>query len=460
MESSQLQSSWRDPNGFVFRQNGVIYRQINKSYAADYRLFLSSGLYNELTEHGLLISHESAKVAPVTPDSSYQVIKPEQIPFISYPYEWCFSQLKSAALTTLKIEQSALKHGLTLKDASAYNIQFFRGRPILIDTLSFEQYHEDQPWTAYRQFCQHFLGPLALMSYRDVRLGKLLQVFIDGLPLDLAHKLLPVRAYARLSFLLHIKLHAKAQEKYSGRKQLLHHRQKYSRLARFGLVDNLCSAIDSLKWRPPKTTWGNYYAEHNYSAVAMRAKKNLVEDFIKRVKPHSVWDLGANTGEFSRLASAAGIHTIGFDNDPAAVERAYLTAVADKDINFLPLVLDLFNPSPGLGWAHQERDSLIKRGPADLVLALALVHHLAIGNNLSFNSIASFLAMLGRWLIIEFVPKTDSQIMKMLLFRKDIFSDYNLANFEQDFRFFFTIEARSVIPDSGRILYLMRNKNI
>ena len=208
-----LPGSFRDPSGFLFRRGGTLYRQVNRVYREDYDLLLSSGLYDELAEAGLLVRHVTADIEPFIPDRSYLVIKPEEVGFISYPYEWCFSQLRDAALATLEIQKKAIDRGMSLKDASAYNIQFVRGRPTLIDTLSFEKYPEGRPWVAYSQFCRHFLAPLYLMSRKDVRLSSLLRVNIDGIPLDLASGLLPFRTRFRLPALLHIHLHARSEKK-------------------------------------------------------------------------------------------------------------------------------------------------------------------------------------------------------------------------------------------------------
>ena len=170
--------SFRDSNGFVFWQDGALYRQVNTSYKDNYEHLMESGLYEVLVSGGLLLPHEEVNIQSSQPDLAYKVIRPELIPFISYPYEWCFSQLKDAALTTLEIQKTCLDFGMSLKDCSAYNIQFRKGKPVLIDTLSFEKYREGQPWVAYRQFCQHFLAPLALMSHKDIRLNQLLRVYI------------------------------------------------------------------------------------------------------------------------------------------------------------------------------------------------------------------------------------------------------------------------------------------
>src|SRR6185503_16964008 len=201
-QGGQLSASFRDPSGFLFSRGGVLYRQVNRKYEQEYARLMESGLYEKLVKAGLLIPHLEVDEAPaeseVTRAFAYKIIQPERAPFISYPYEWSFGQLKDAALATLSIQRRALKVGMSLKDASAYNIQFVRGKPTLIDTLSFEIYKEGQPWVAYRQSCQHFLAPLALMALKDVRLNQLLRVYIDGVPLDLASGLLPAKT--RLNF--------------------------------------------------------------------------------------------------------------------------------------------------------------------------------------------------------------------------------------------------------------------
>ncbi|MFO7997103.1 MAG: SAM-dependent methyltransferase [Dehalococcoidia bacterium] len=453
--SAQLPASFRDPSGFLFRQDSVIYRQINLVYKDDYDHFMASGLYRALVDDNLLIPHEEAGIGPPVPELAYKVIKPERVPFISYPYEWCFSQLRDAALATLKIQRKALDFGMSLRDSSAYNIQFKDARPIFIDTLSFGKYLEGQPWVAYRQFCQHFLAPLALMSYKDVRLSQLLSTYIDGVPLDLASCLLPWRTRLRFSLLSHIHLHARSQKRFADKPVNVGGR-RMSRYALLGIINSLESAVGKLKWQAGGTEWADYYRDTNYSAQAFEHKKTIVAEFLDRVRPATVWDMGANVGTFSRLASDRGIPTISFDVDPAAVEKNYLDCVARGDTNILPLVVDLTNPSPGIGWENRERMSLKERGPADAVLALALIHHLAISNNVPLGKIAGFLGEISRWLIIEFVPKTDSQVQRLLATREDVFPDYTRRAFEKEFSRYFTVADSADIRESERTLYLMR----
>ncbi len=454
--SGQLSASFRDPSGFLFSRGGTLYRQVNRKYEQEYARLMDSGLYDKLVKAGLLIPHIEVDQPAAESGTAYKIIQPERVPFISYPYEWSFGQMKDAALATLSIQRRALKAGMSLKDASAYNIQFVRGKATLIDTLSFEIYKEGQPWVAYRQFCQHFLAPLALMALRDVRLNQLLRVYIDGVPLDLASELLPTRTRFNFGLLTHLHLHAGAQKKYSGA-DVRSRAATMTKQAMTGLIDSLDSVVRKLNWSPGGTEWGNYYDITNYSDAAFEHKKQLVGEWAARVKPALVWDLGANNGVFSRVACQSGAYVVSSDVDPAAVEQNYRISREAKEQNLLPLLLDLTNPSPSIGWANQERDSFCGRGPADMVLALALVHHLAISNNVPLLQLADFLATWGKWLVIEFVPKSDSQVQKLLVSREDIFPTYNLEGFEAAFKQRFNLREAVQVQESERVLYLMES---
>ena len=451
--------SFRDPSGFLFFRDGTIFRQVNQAYKDNYDHLMQSGLYQHLVESGLLISHQEVGLDLAASRDAYKVIQPEAVPFISYPYEWCFGQLKDAALTTLRIQKRALDYDMSLKDSSAYNIQFIRGKPMLMDTLSFEMYREGAPWVAYRQFCQHFLAPLALMSHTDVRLGQLLRTYIDGIPLDLAATLLPFRSRSNLALLLHVHVHARSQQRFADVEvDKATMQRRVSRQALLGLIDSLESAIRKLQWNPRKTAWADYYQDDSYDRQGIEHKRALVSDFVEEVSPKSVWDIGANTGLFSRIASERNIPTVSLDGDPGSVEINYRQMVSDGETHLLPLVSDLTNPSPAIGWENRERMSLLERGPADMALALALIHHLAISNNVPLDRVADFLAGLCNWLIIEFVPKSDPKVQKLLSTREDIFPGYTQHGFEAEFSRVFTIRRSQQIQNSERVLYLMERK--
>jgi ribosomal protein L11 methylase PrmA len=233
---------------------------------------------------------------------------------------------------------------------------------------------------------------------------------------------------------------------------------KLGRLRFAALIDNLESAVQGLQWQAGGTEWANYYENTNYSPQAHEQKKALVAAFLDQIKPNAVLDLGANTGVFSRLASERGILTLSCDIDPAAVEQNYLTSLKKGESCLLPLILDLTNPSPGIGWENQERGTIFERAPVDTAMALALIHHLAISNNLPLHKIAHFFSHICRSLIIEFVPKQDSQVQRLLSTREDIFFDYTQAAFEREFKEYFAIQQVVKLDGSERTLYLMQKE--
>ena len=452
-----LNSSFRDPSGFVFLEGNNIFRVVNNSYRDDYDKLMSK-LYPALTQAELLISHTEVDFDSTKKANQYKLLQAEKIPFISYPYEWSFSQYKDAALTTLAIQRKALEQGMTLKDASAYNIQFYRGKPIFIDTLSFEKYEEGSPWIAYGQFCRHFLAPLTLMAYHDPRMGAMMRDYIDGIPLDLASGLLPFKSRFRVPLFLHIHLHASSQKRHAdSENKSAKTAKKFSHAAMMGLIDSLENGIKKLRLKTDRTEWGAYYEETILSNDYLLKKQTLVSRFLEDIDAKLVWDVGANDGTFSRLAAKKS-YTVAFDIDHLAVEYNYLKIKEKQENNILPLQLDLTNPSPAIGWNNEERDSVFGRENPDLILALALVHHLAISNNVPLRKLATFFANLTPQLIVEFVPKIDLRVRTLLVTREDIFPDYTKEGFEAAFDEYFTIEDMQKIEGTDRVLYLMQRK--
>lgn len=447
-------SSFKDSDSSVVIINNEIYRQINFSYKDDYDKLMNSGLYDVLIEKGLLISHYEVETDDV---SYYKLLKPEKV-FISYPWEWSFSQIKDAALATLEIQLIALEHGMSLKDANCYNIQFKNNKPLLIDTASFEIYEEGQPWVAYRQFCENFLSILCLMAYKDIRLNSLLVTNINGIPLDLAVKLLPAKLFLNFDLLCHLKLHSMLQNKYAGehKKKL---EVKINLQSQINLVKNLINCVKNIKLKNFHTEWDDYYNFTNYEKESFEHKKEILCKYKNEIEPCNVWDFGANTGLFSRLFLDCSGEVLALDIDPLAVEKNYLTAKKNNEINIRPLVFDLVNPSPSIGWDNHERTNIISRSnKPDLVMALALIHHLRITYNIPFYKIRDYFAQIAPYLIIEFVNKEDSQVKKLLLNRKDVFDDYSIENFERVFGENYEIIDKTSIKNTERFLYLLRRR--
>lgn len=450
---TSLGASFRDPAGYVFKNSkGEVLRRIKPEGRADFDLFVSSGLYKELANDGLIIPHTKV------PSRGHNdlTIKPVQVPFITYPFEWSFSQLKDAALLTLELQRRAMRYDMMLKDASAYNMQFMEGRPVLIDTLSFMAYEPDTPWQAYRQFCQHFLAPLALMAYTDTNLSQLSRVFIDGIPLDMAATLLPRRAKLRPGIAMHLVLHSRAQ-KAKGTEHKAQAR-KVTKASVGAIIDNLEGTIKRLKPRTTSTEWGDYYDRTNYTPDAADKKARQIKALIKPLKVKTALDLGGNDGRYSRPLNDLGILTACTDIDPNAVEANYRVVKQHNEPLMLPMLVDLINPGGAMGWHNNEREPIHERLKTDVVMVLALIHHLAISNNLPFGMIANYFKEFAPYLVLEFVPKEDSQVKKLLSTRKDIFPDYNEEGLVAAFSAHYKILKEARITGTKRTLYLMKRK--
>lgn len=457
MALQPFSGSFRDPAGRVYLQNGIPHRRIHPAGRESYDRLMHSGLYDSLVRDGLLIRHEDLGPLRDQP-GAITVIRPEQVPMISYPYEWCCSQLRDAALLTLQVQRRALEFGMWLKDASAYNVQFVAGRPVLIDTLSLEPY-TPRPWGAYRQFCQHFYAPMLLAARVDLRLVRMQQLFVDGVPIGLVSSLLPRSSWLCAGPLLHFHLHALGERRWATRDDTVRgvdHRS--SPRAALALTDSLERAIEGVRWSS-RSNWRSYYDDQaSYSPQSFAHKVNVVTGWLERIRPPRLWDLGANTGYFSKLAARQGALTVALDADPASVEALCQETRTGNAGELLPLVYDLTNPSPAIGWANGERMTLEERGPADMVVALALVHHVSIANNVPLKTFADYLARLGRRAIVEFVPKADPMAKRMLTAREDVFEDYTGDRFEQAFAARFVLDERVALAGSNRVIYLMTVK--
>ena len=452
-------ASYKDPSGFIFTHQSRVFRAIDASYKKTYDYFMKSGLYERLVNESLLIPHKELRTAKKMGNVKY-ILEPVKIPFISYPYEWCFSQLKEAALITLTIQKIALEYGMILRDASSFNTQIYRGKPIFIDTLSFGVYEEGRPWSAYKQFCEQFLAPLALIAYADPRLSRLSHLFLNGVPLDLAVKLLPWRKKIRQGPLLHLVFHS-SNLRSGSRAGAAKPELFFPKSSMMGLIASLESAIQSITWNPVKTMWSQYNGNNktiSYKQISLEDKKHIVERCIKMCRSKYIWDLGANTGEFSRIAAGLGAFVVSVDSDPSVIEYQYLNNRVGKVSNILPLCIDILNPTPNLGWMNLERESFINRPKPDTILALAIIHHLAIGENIPLSNLAEALSTLTEKLIIEFVPKTDPQVKEMLLFREDIFPSYTQAGFEAAFAKHFSPIFSKRIRATDRWIYVFKKK--
>ena len=434
-----------------------MYRQVNKVFKDDFDHFLSSGCYDHLVKNRWLIPHEEVYENFSRSSDWYKTLRPLRIPFISYPYEWCFDMLKDTALLTLQIAREVLPFGLVLKDATPFNIQWLYGKPVFIDTLSFEKYEPTSPWIAYRQFCECFLSPLLLMSYTNQPLQSLLLTYPEGIPLPITRSLLPWRT--RLSFhtYLHVHLHERLAAKGVGKE--LAQKANFSEKKLLRLFESLKSLIESLDWKDRTTTWSNYYQEANQRKDYVEGKKNIVVGWLNSLpESKTAIDLGANEGEFSFLLSVKNTQAIAVDFDHSALNKLYKKIKQEEVKNILPLLIDLSNPSPSIGLNNNERSSFFQRASVELALALALVHHLAIGKNVPFEKIAELFEKVTTNLIVEFIPKQDDKVQLMLKQKKDIHPGYNEENFLKAFERSFSVLYKKTVPGSDRVLFLMKRK--
>lgn len=452
-----LPASFRDPAGYVFRREGEILRAVTAQGAADYTHFMQCGLGAALTQDNLLLGHVEMQGKPDGWPDVLHVLRPEQLEFVSYPYEWCFSQLKDAALLTLEIQRRALEKGMSLKDASAFNVQFRGGQPVFIDTLSFER-DEGGPWAAYEQFCRHFLAPLLLMKTVSPDIGRLLSGDLGGIGLALASRMLGWRTYLSAGALLHVHLHARAitaQYPAGGMRK-----PEAGRQAKPGLTESLRRAVEGTRLPRSESEWSGY-EDHltHYGAEALEAKSKFVEEAINRTPRGLVYDVGGNTGLYSRMAAAAGHLCVLFDADIACVERAYRRGKEANESRILPLRLDVSNPTPALGVNLCERSSLFERPKAGLVMALALVHHLRLRENIPFGMMADFFSRLGERLLIEWVGPEDEKASVMLAAKKMPPADYNLSAFLDAFSSLYRLTGKLPLAGMDRQLLLFECMN-
>jgi hypothetical protein len=456
MESKRNTSSFRDPSGYVFIEDNKVKRVINQIYFEQYKALTDSGFYKILFDKKYLIPHQE-----VSKTDSEITIEASKIPFINYPYEWSFLQYKHAALLTLKIQKLCLENNFILKDASAFNITFHEGKPIFIDTLSFDFYQENNPWLAYKQFIMHFLGPLVLTKYFGQDHLKILSQNLEGISLQKLSKLLPFKSYLSPTILTNIHLLAKYDKKYESDKKKVNN--NLSKVSHIKLLDGLYDFISNLLV-DEKTEWDHYYNQINYDNVACQFKKEVVKNWFLAIKGKSLIDIGGNDGTFSRELNDLGKLIIVADVDPNAVEQNYKQVLKNKEKMILPIVADVLNPSANYGFNNEERFSFIDRvkdSNLDGCLALAVIHHITLSGNIPFSLSAKFFSKMAPNLLIEFPNRSDSWVQFLLDSKREFknhFDFYNEENFEKEYSVYFEIINKQKIASSERILYSLKRR--
>ena len=413
-------ASYRDPAGFVFTVDGEIYRTITAPAAEHWQFLNETGALRRLVDQGLLLSAEEV-TPPEGCDGFAHVVRHPRLAFVSYPYEWPFAALQQAALLHLDLHLACLDEGVTLIDGSAYNVQFQGARPVFIDLLSLRRYHEGEYWIGHRQFCEQFLNPLLLQAALGVSPAAWYRGAMEGIPGDALMRLLPRRWWLRRGVLQHVVL----PHLLSGRSLTRGAAPPLPRTALMAMLRGLRHAIAGLRAKPTGGRWTGYATENVYGDGDYARKRAFVAAAVRRVAPAMLWDVGCNSGDAAVTALEAGAGTvIGFDSDPDVLNQAYERACREQR-SFLPLLVDMANPSPDGGWNQQERTGIAGRRCADMVTALAVLHHLVIGRNLPLERVVDWLIDLAPAGVVEFVPHGDPMIEGMLRWRdKSQFAGY------------------------------------
>ena len=457
--------SFRDPSARVYQNEGHIYRTMTTAAAEQFDAVRATGLLGELEREGWLVQTQEADPAKLDLplENGGRVLEHERIPFVSYYYEWPFSALKAAALLHLRMHLRALAHGVTLKDATAYNVQFKGAQPVFIDLLSFTPYSEGTIWEGHRQFCEQFLNPLILRALLGVPHNAWCRGSMEGIDSGELSRLLPFRRKLDPKVLMHVTLLSRLQALGAGdREATLETMSAAPVLPRdrfVRMLEKLEGWIEGLKPADiGKTVWADYESDNIYDSDERAVKHDFIARMAAEHRPALLWDIGCNTGEFSQTALKAGAgYVVGFDFDQNALDSAYARS-ADKALPLLPLFLDAANPSPNQGWNERERGGYSSRICADCTLGLALVHHLAIGKNIPLRSVVHWLMDTAPLGVLEFVPKDDSMVRQMLALREDIFPDYTAENFEAYLKEKGEIIGKQQTSKSGRCLYLYQRR--
>lgn len=454
--------SFRDPSGRVYVVDGRVFRTVMPSAVEDFEFVRSKGFLERLIDGGRVIAEK--KVDPgrlgQCAQGAHCVLEHPMLPFVSYPYEWPFAALKAAALLQLDIHLEALDHGVTLSDATAYNIQFRGVDPVFIDNLSFRRYREGEFWIGHRQFCEQFVNPLLLRALLGIPHNSWYRGTLEGITAQDLSRILPWTSKFSWNVLTHVVLQASFQRKSTSKDDAQRITEKKLPLIAFQqMLRGLRKWIAKLEPADTgNTVWADYAQDNSYASDEARAKRRFISEFATATKPKMLWDIGCNTGDYSKAALEAGAeYVVGFDFDQGALDTAFARAKTER-LNFLPLFLDAANPPPSQGWGQTERMGLMQRANADGVLALAVVHHLAIGKNVPLGDVVDWLVSMAPTGIIEFVQKSDPMVQALLQLREDIFDDYNEQSFVSALEAKATIFKSVTVSAAERRLYWFRRR--
>ncbi len=454
--------SWRDRSARVFLHCGKFYRALTAAAARDWSQISATEFFRQATATGEIVqTHPAPELHPLVHSAGYTaVLAHQRVDAISWPWEWSFSMLQTAALLQLNLMARALRENCILSDATPFNFQFAGVRPLLIDTGSLVVLRPVQTWEGYRQFCQQFLYPLLLQAWKGVDFQPWLRGRMEGIPAEQFAALLSARDLLRKGALSHVWLHAR----------LAQHGQSMA------VADSLSSAgfhkdliltnvtglqrlIQKLRWNRQQSTWSHYVQQAAHVTVDQPVKSEFVRAVCQQQTPRTVWDLGCNLGHYSRIAAETS-QVLAMDADHLTIDHLYRQLQAEPSgsvaaSRITPLVMNIADPSPSLGWRHEERVCLEQRSQPDLVFCLALIHHLVIGNNLRLNDVLDWLRSLNAVIILEWVDRRDPMVIQLLRNRRDVFYDYEEDRFLSALQGRFRILRTSQLPSATRRLYLL-----
>jgi hypothetical protein len=446
----------------VFIAPDGVFRVLSPAGWEEWEALAASPVWPGLVEDGSVVATEAAELEAL-PDllagSAAGALRHERVPFVSYPYEWPYSMLKDAALLQLSLNQRALKADLALKDASPYNVQWRGARPVFIDVGSFERLRPDEPWAGYRQFCMLYLYPLMLQAYKDLPFHAALRGSLDGIPPHDARAMLAGERFKK-GVMANVMLHARLESRYAAvegedvKRDL--RRAGFSKellAANFGKLEKL---VRRLEWTPGATAWTGYGADNTYDEATAAAKDAFVRESAARRRWALAWDVGCNDGRYTRIAADAADFVVALDADHATVDALYRRLRDERRDGILPLVMNVCDPSPDLGWRGRERASLERRGTPELVLCLALVHHVCITGNIPVREFLDWLRALEAVLVIEFPDRSDPMVRRLLSGKRAGSNpDYERDGFERALEERFVVDRSSAVSDT-RTLYEAR----
>jgi len=453
--------SFRDRDGRIYRSDDRIIRGVSQLALEEFQKLQSTRFYTKFLEQGQLVESHilPADQVPLSQNVQQQwagFLEHSLIPVISYPYEWTFGMLRDAALLQLDLLEAAILEGMTLKDATPYNIQFVSGRPVFIDIPSFETLPAGAPWAGYRQFCEMFLFPLMLQAYKGIDFQPLMRSSIDGVGIQMAARLFGFRDRFRSGVLTHVWLQAKLDSRYGSTSQNVRSDLKSAGFNKEMILANIRKMrklLIRLKWQGDGSEWGSYEEFHNYSEDDHLLKEAFIEECVAASEAHLVWDIGCNTGQFSKIAAAHASGVVAMDLDHFAVERLYREIKAEGIEDILTLVQNVADPSPNWGWRNSERTDLKTRARPDLVLCLALIHHVVISANIPLEEFIGWLADTSDQLVIEYVARSDDKVEALLRNKEDKYSDYSRERLEQALSRHYKILRQQPLDSGNRFLY-------